>query len=350
MLFHVHPFRLNLPRLAEARVRGGYADVAVRTAKELGADLRLLGEACGLGDLTRPLPEDIGVRNYLQLLDAGSRILNDPLFGLHVGERMRHADMSGYGLALMACPTFREVAALKLRYEGLAHDLGRSEIVIIDGLAHTRWHSPWDDLPGSRHLYESVAAAYRVANNFLAGFVAPVNYVSFKHERPAEADLSEYDRVLASEVRFSAEVAEGVFPAAYYDLPVPGADGSLLSRMTQVIDQRLAQHERTRGEPAILGELRSLTREQMIAGRANLEAVAKAAGCSPRTLQRRLTESGSSYSQLLDEVRRESARDLVRDRRMSLTDIAFFLGYSEQSTFHHAFRKWFGVSPGKWRE
>lgn len=340
-------FKLDLPPLALARVSGEFASVAVRTAREFGADPGALGRACGLGDLAAPLPDAIGVENFLQLLEAASAMLGDPLFGLHVGERMRIADAGGYGMALLACANFRETVAITLRYESLAHDLGRSQLIERDGIGCFRWRSPWLDLPGGRHLVEFIAADIRAINDWLAGFTLPVASFNFTHEAPPGVALDEYQRVLAAPVNFAAAFNEGLFPAALLDIQIPNADRSLLPHLTRVIDRRLAERAASQEAPA-MRDLRTLIRAQMMAGRANLVAIAAAAGVSPRTLQRRLSDGGG-FSSLLDGVRRETAEELLADPAQSLTDVALLLGFSEQSSFNHAFRRWFGVSPSQWR-
>jgi AraC-like DNA-binding protein len=78
-------------------------------------------------------------------------------------------------------------------------------------------------------------------------------------------------------------------------------------------------------------------------------SVAEDLGLAPRTLQRKLADAGSSFQQVLDEARFALARDYLRQPGLSLVDIAFLLGYQEQSAFTHAFREWSGMNPGAWR-
>ena len=60
---------------------------------------------------------------------------------------------------------------------------------------------------------------------------------------------------------------------------------------------------------------------------------------SPRTLQRRLRDEGTSFADLLDDLRQEMALRLLRDRKLAIYEVAFLLGYAEPSTFHRAFRR-----------
>jgi AraC-like DNA-binding protein len=78
--------------------------------------------------------------------------------------------------------------------------------------------------------------------------------------------------------------------------------------------------------------------------------VAQALHLSERTLQRRLQEEGTSYQQLLDDTRRELAQQYLATPRMTLLEIAYLLGFSEPSNFFRAFRRWFGKTPGEYRE
>ena len=80
-----------------------------------------------------------------------------------------------------------------------------------------------------------------------------------------------------------------------------------------------------------------------------IEVVARAARCSVRTLQRRLQESGLSFSRLIEEVRLSAAAEKLRQTGRKLVDIAFDAGYSDQANFTRAFRRWAGVPPSEFR-
>ena len=339
-----------LPALSRARVAGAYARTAVDTARELGVDPIALGAACGLTGLAATPPEHLPVTTYLALLHGAAMLLGDPLFGLEVGRRMRLATYTGYGLVLCTCPTLRAAAEQTRRFEGLAHDLGRSEIIERDGIAHYRWHSPWLDLPGGRQLSESVMVGIRGFVTWLAGAAVPVIDVAFTHPSPpGAASLRRYQDALAAPVRFDAAVTEARFPADVLDAPLPNADPSLFPTLIRTAEQRLAEREREAREPAIVAEVRAAIRARLMIDAARLPEIAEQLGLSPRSLQRKLAEAGQSFSAVLDDTRRELAQAYLRDPKLSLTEIAFLLGFAEQSGFTHAFRGWFGTTPAAWR-
>jgi AraC-like DNA-binding protein len=79
------------------------------------------------------------------------------------------------------------------------------------------------------------------------------------------------------------------------------------------------------------------------------EAVARALHVSVRTLQRKLVATGTTFREVADTVRRRIAEEYLSDRHVSTAEVAFLLGFSDQSSFTRAFRRWTGESPGRWR-
>lgn len=340
----------GLPTLEHARVAGAYAATALETARERGADMAALHASCGLPQTPAAT---LSVRQYLTLLDSAAAQLGDPAFGLHVGERMRLATFAGYGLVLCTCADFRTAAAQTCRFEGLAHDLGRSEIVEQGPLASYRWHSPWLDLPGGRHLAESVLVGIRSFAVWLAGRDLPGVDIAFTHARPAPLAQSEYEQLLGVPVRFEAEANELRFPSQVLDARIANADTSLFPALERLAHERLRSREREAQEgqtPAIIGQVRERIQAQLMHERASVAEVAAALHLSTRSLQRKLAEAGSPpFSELVDETRRELVQRYLREPGLSLTEVAFLLGFRQQSSFNHAFRGWFGCTPAQWR-
>jgi AraC-like DNA-binding protein len=81
-----------------------------------------------------------------------------------------------------------------------------------------------------------------------------------------------------------------------------------------------------------------------------LPDVAEQLGQTTRTLQRKLKEAGSSFQEVLDQTRRELAEHYLAQVELSITDIAYMLGFQEQSSFNHAFKDWTGLNPGAFRQ
>jgi AraC-like DNA-binding protein len=112
--------------------------------------------------------------------------------------------------------------------------------------------------------------------------------------------------------------------------------------MKQYLDQVLSEIPR---EDAVLSSIRKAVAESMRDGDPKLSRVAKKVSMGPRTLQRRLKEYGSDFKKLVEDTRQRFAVSYLKDRKNSLTEVAFLLGYSEVSAFNRAFKRWTHSTP-----
>jgi AraC-like DNA-binding protein len=275
---------------------------------------------------------------------VGAQLAADPHFGLHVGERVKLGTYSVYGLILLSCRDFGQAFEQTLRYEQLAHDLGRSALRIDGELAQYQWISSF---PGAtRHLAESVYAGIRVFSTWLAGAPLPPAALAFMHQ--SDADGAEYLRIFGSLPQFGAEANSAAFPTALLAFPVPNADVALYPVLQQHAEQLLRQ--RSGDMEGIAPQVRAAITRNLAHNKVRLPFIAEELKLTPRTLQRKLADAGSSFQRELDQARHALAKDYLRQPGLSLVDIAFLLGYQEQSAFTHAFREWAGVNPGAWRD
>jgi AraC-like DNA-binding protein len=100
---------------------------------------------------------------------------------------------------------------------------------------------------------------------------------------------------------------------------------------------------------SFLERVRMAVANALVRGRPTIGAIARAVHASPRTLQRRLRQQGTSYAKLVDSVRRERTESLVTTGRLSITEIAFLAGFTDLGGFRRAFRRWTGVTPSRAR-
>ena len=339
------PCSITPPLSDDTRVTGAYLQTLLDVAFARGVTRDALAAAAGLAaNALDPLPATLPTTRYIALLDAGARLANDPFFGLHVGERVRPATYSAYGLLLLACSSFGHAMALTQRYESLAHDLGRSRLVIEGPHALYEWISRYPD--ATRHLAESVYAGIAVFGSWMAGRPLIPQAMRFRHADPGYGH-DESRRVLGIAPTFDAPRHCAAFDVALLDMPVPNADPSLYPVLHQHVEGLLAQ--RVLAADGIVAQVTAALTRRLPDGQARLAPVAAELGLSARTLQRKLADAGSSFQQVLGNVRFALAQDYLRRRDLGLADIAFLLGFQDQSAFTHAFREWSGVNPGAWR-
>jgi AraC-like DNA-binding protein len=134
-----------------------------------------------------------------------------------------------------------------------------------------------------------------------------------------------------------------VLPTDSLSAPILTSDKYLLRILKNACDEALAQ----RGK--ISSTLRAMVENEIVQllphGKAQLEKVASNLGMSDRTLARRLSEEGTSYAAILNELRRDLSARYLKDPALSLNQIAWLLGYSMVTSLNHAFRRWTGSSP-----
>jgi AraC-like DNA-binding protein len=147
-------------------------------------------------------------------------------------------------------------------------------------------------------------------------------------------------------VRFKASRDALVFRNSDLDLPFVTHNVELLTAIGAHLESGLQE----RNASADVGDQVQRALKRSLAGkRPTLQHTAREMGTSARTLQRRLTEAGITFQQVLEETRRELARHYLQHSALELTEIAYLLGYEEANSFFRAFHGWESTSPGEWR-
>ncbi len=147
-------------------------------------------------------------------------------------------------------------------------------------------------------------------------------------------------------VRFKAGRNALVFRSSDLDRPFVTHNTELL----ELTGAQLETELRERNTAAGVGEqVKNSLKHSMAGKRPTLEHIARELGMSARTLQRRLTDAGISFQEVVEDTRRELARHYLRQSAMELNEAAYLLGYEDSNSFFRAFHAWEGTSPGEWR-
>ena len=270
---------------------------------------------------------------------------HDPAVGVHLAEWLPRGALDLVEYA------FRSSASLAAGFERLVR-YGR---VISDRVA-VRLDANNESLllqvrdAGNTPLHPAraefaLAAALKLARDSTGRHLTP-QQVCFAH--PAPKDDSDYRQFFQATVAFGAGSTSMMLSAEDAARPLVGADEALSVIVRRRLDKALA--DRRQAHDGQFGEhVRRLMVAQLGGAPLTPSGVAKALTVSRRTLSRRLADEGTSFRDILDAVRRESACALLNDRSLSVGDIAFFLQYSEPAAFHRAFRRWTGQTPRDFR-
>lgn len=162
--------------------------------------------------------------------------------------------------------------------------------------------------------------------------------------RPAEEGLLQSH--FRCELRFNAPQDRIVYQRSDLQLPFVTQDDGHLSSLLPLLEGSLRQQ--TAATP-LRDKVWNVLARGMRGGHLRMAQVADVLHLSPRTLQRRLGESGTTYQQLLDQVRHHLARRLLDATDLDVGEIAFVLGFEELNSFNRAFRQWEGDTPTRWR-
>ncbi len=329
---------------AHARIAAFYARGLVDYLRLRGVDANtLLPEVPMARPEAMAISPEVSLVEWARLLDAATVALGEPDFPAKAGESLQLHHLGALGQVLMNCATLEEASHQLARYIRLLGQIGQPMLTIRGVEAHLLWQWPY---PGP--------APQSVALFMLA---ARVRFMRWLSDRPdlnvdacfhgaAPGAAEGFTRVFGGRVEFGAADSKLIFPAAYLMLPVVGAEEKFRGKTREYALPPLPGIAST---PALLREIKAVLMQRLSSGRVQLSETANSLHLSTRTLQRKLSELGLHYQQVLDHIRAESAEQLLRDPSIPLTQIAFMLGYSDQSTFQAAYRRWRGVSPGKSR-
>ena len=149
-----------------------------------------------------------------------------------------------------------------------------------------------------------------------------------------------------TDIEYDAPAAELVIAKDSWEQTLPNADAQLLKVMDEhaqlLLSKRILPDD-------FVGQVRKEIIRDLHGGEALRDTIANRLNMSPRTLQRRLEENGIAYAELLDEVRAELAKNKLQNSELSLAEIGFLLGFSEQSSFNRAFKRWTGKTPREYQ-
>ncbi|SDW97412.1 AraC family transcriptional regulator [Marinobacter mobilis] len=154
-----------------------------------------------------------------------------------------------------------------------------------------------------------------------------------------------YKRILGITPQFNSTTNGWVFESRLLDLPLSDSDPALHSLMQEHLEKMDALSSRE-----LPAYLQQLIKSLLPNGRVTIDLIANYMMLSPRSLQRYLSEEGTSFQKVLDETRQSMAQRYLRESAISLTQLAGILGYSDLPAFSRAFQRWYQLSPREWRK
>lgn len=315
--------------LAEYLLSQGVKPASVMPAAALRADAQQLGR----------FPAEA---YCLCLLRAAER-LDDPLLGLHLGRTIRPSHLGAMGYLLQNCENLGAALQRIQRYHRLLHDINPIGHAVEGDTLVLQWGTS-RGRPGALFDEAGITAIVEFSRA-LCGRPLPLLAVDFVN--PAPQRRKPFGDYYGCPVRWSQPVTRLVLPLSHLGTPLRQHDPVLRRLMEEQVDAALAELP---GDGDLAALTRSVVANLARQGMPGLEQVAAELQVSPRVLYRRLAAQGLNFRELRDGALRQLAETHLQDSRLSIADVALLLGYTEQSAFTRAFRRWSGTTPLAWRQ
>jgi len=278
-----------------------------------------------------------------ELLEGALVLTGDPDLGLKAAREIMRGEYGAVEYAARSAATWGESVQVVARYMRLLNDALRFDVRVAGDEALIQIDST---VAMPRAAADFCSAAFHVSDSYLwpVEFV-PSFQVWFTHEAPAS--LLEYEHTFQpGRVHFGKPWSGFVVPAEYLSLPVPSADSQLHALVRKHADAMLADLPRAE---SLTERVRDLLAKELGGGTPTARHIARKVSMSERSLARYLHEEGTTFSALLEDLRRRLALRYVRNSELSFSEITFLLGFSQAAAFYRAFRRWTGQTPREFR-
>lgn len=282
-----------------------------------------------------------------RLTNAAARFSGDEFFGLHQGQLMEFADMGVLGYVMMHSRTIADALAAYRRYNDILCSGFNLDWETGGGMAAIRLYRP-DGAPLSRHCAEDMAGSLLRLIGKLANRPVPLRKAGFMHGEPG--DTAPYLPVFGIYPTFGEREHALYVDEETLNYSVMYSDPKLLSIFEELARETLDGLRRTEPEGGRMTErVEQWIRACMPVQYPSLRQTADHFEMSVRTLQNRLKQEGTTFSDAANRVRKEIAMACLGQEKFTVGDIAYALHFSEPSAFQNAFKKWTGMSPGQYR-
>ncbi len=271
-------------------------------------------------------------------------LTGDEAFGLLAAEQLQPQVLRGLGLAWLASATVYEGLQRLVRFGRLVSTSAQmrlweeGEFAVIDigpiALGETPYYANRD---------YAVGAVARMCALSLGEYLAPA---AITLERPVPAEPARWESMLSSKVAFDADACTLRWYLADISEPLVTGDPALARANDELAEAYLQGFVGNSAARDVVDKLLDLLPD----GPPSQQQVAEALHISNRTLQRKLKDEGTSFSELLQDTRTQLARKYLGRGSRSVVETAYLLGFSEPSTFSRAFKRWTGMAPAEYRE
>jgi AraC-like DNA-binding protein len=323
------------------RAMGIATRLAYAHARNSGVPVAPLLEEAGL---SRRQIEDAGVRlpvsHQITFLNLVADATGDDLLGLHLAKRCELRALGLFYYVLASSATLVEVCQRAARFSAMVNE-GAVQKFVDGRMFGVAVHYAGVSRHQDRHQVEFFFAGVIRLLRKLTGVQVIPQRVRLSHARTRGA--REFSGYFGCAVEFGASADEILFARKLCQLPIVNADPYLNRLLIKICEEAVAKRPVRRG--AMRTQVENAIAASLPHGTARASTIAKGLGLSQRTLARHLVMEGTTFSELLNGIRRELANRYLTDETLSISQIAWLLGYHDIGAFSHAYKQWTGTAP-----
>jgi AraC-like DNA-binding protein len=324
---------------------GGIARLAFDRLRAAGINLAPVMSGAGLTpedveDRQRPLDATVQVR----VLELAAKELHDDCFGFHLARGFELGEIGLLYYVMASSERLADALQNAERYCAINNEGVRLRVSLEHKFAIGFEYLNIARLSDRHHMEFWLATLVRICRTLTDSRLAPTQ-IKVKHFRPETPP--DVRSQLGCEIDFAANSDQILFPTRIGALPVVGADVHLNKLLLQYAHEALSNRAPRRA--SIRSQVEDQIAQLLPHGKANASEIAGRLRMSRRTLARALSAEGAAFSGVLETLRRALAERYLRERELPIAEIAWLLGYSEISSFTHAFARWTGLTPTAFR-
>jgi len=286
----------------------------------------------------------VDARAQVSLLELAAEKLQDDCFGFHLAQGFELGEIGLLYYVMASSERLIDALQIGGRYCAINNEGVRLRTSLERGFTVGFEYVHLDRSSDRHHTEFWLIALVRICRALTEGRLAP-RRIRLKHHRPDTP--SDVRTELGCDVEFGADRNEVLFPSRIGALPIVGADPHLNKLLLQYADEALGR--RTSRPASVRSRVEDQIAQLLPHGKANAAEVARRLGMSRSTLARALSSEGTGFLNVLEAFRDALARRYLRDEELPISQIAWLLGYSEVSSFTHAFVRWSGLTPKAYR-
>ncbi len=318
--------------------------IGLRLVELHGIDPQRFAQQVGIASTEIP---DVKTRLPSTLLDVAfekaADLITDPAFGLRAADCWHPSNLGTLGYAWLSSGSLRTALKRMARYTKIIGQRMMSHCSDTpDGLRFTYNHGRGNTTAGYVMADFNLSLVVSMCRT---NFGSSLMLESVTLRRPAPANTKPYEEFFGSPVSFGAADDGFTLARQIADRPLTTSNHELATTFDAILTKQLAEMSNS----DLASRCRAFLLQELTSGEPSEEELARAMGMSRRTLQRKLSELGLTYKGMLEKTRYDLALRYLDDPTRTVTDITFLLGFSEQSAFTRAFKRWSGQAPTAYR-